>query len=73
LRASDLLRKMPGVEVVSVEETSLTLATSMGLGKLFAQANGEVSGVQSIEDVKLPLRELLAKILIDRVDQPTQQ
>jgi ABC-2 type transport system ATP-binding protein len=72
LAASRHLQGIPDVEVVGVEGTTLTLATSIGLGKLFAQANGELSGVQSIQDVKLPLRELLAKILIDKADQPVQ-
>ena len=72
LAASRYLQRMPDVEVVGVEGTTLTLATAIGLGSLFAQANGELSGVQSVQDVKLPLRELLAKILIDKADQTVQ-
>ncbi|HKY47102.1 MAG TPA: ABC transporter ATP-binding protein [Acidimicrobiia bacterium] len=72
LRAYNQLQRIPEVEVVGVEGTTLTLATSIGLGKLFALANGEMSGVQSIQELKLPLRELLAKILIDKADQPVQ-
>jgi len=72
VRAYHQLQRIPEVEVVGVEGTTLTLATSIGLGKLFAHANGELSGVQSIQELKLPLRELLAKILIDKADQPVQ-
>lgn len=72
LRASKYLQRMPGVEVEGVDGTTLKLVTSIGLGTLFAQANGELSGVQSVQDVKLPLRELLAKILIDKAEQPVQ-
>ena len=72
LAASRHLQNIPDVEVVGVEGTTVTLATSIGLGKLFAQSNGQLSGVQSIQDVKLPLRDLLAKILIDKADQPVQ-
>ena len=72
LAASRHLQHIPDVEVVGVQGTTLTLATSIGLGKLFAQANGQLSGVQSIQDVKLPLRELLAKILIDKAPQTVQ-
>ena len=72
LRASKYLQRMAGVEVEGVDGTTLKLVTSIGLGTLFAQANGELSGVQSVQDVKLPLRELLAKILIDKAEQPAQ-
>jgi ABC-2 type transport system ATP-binding protein len=71
LRASRLLESIPGVEVVEVDNSLLTISTAIGLGKLFAMANGELSGVQSIQDVRLPLRDLLAKILIERAGQPS--
>jgi ABC-2 type transport system ATP-binding protein len=71
LRASRLLESIPGVEVVEVDQSLLTISTAIGLGKLFALANGELSGVQSIQDVRLPLRDLLAKILIERAQQPS--
>lgn len=70
LRASRLLESIPGVEVVEVDQSLLTISTAIGLGKLFALANGELSGVQRIQDVRLPLRDLLAKILIERAHQP---
>lgn len=71
LRASRHLESIPGVEVVEVDHSLLTISTAIGLGKLFALANGELSGVQSIQDVRLPLRDLLAKILIERAQQPS--
>lgn len=72
LQASHHLQRMPDVEVEGVEGTTLRLVTSIGVGKLFAQANGELSGVQSVQELRLPLRELLAKILIDKAEQPVQ-
>ena len=71
LRATRLLESIPGVEVVEVDQSLLTISTAIGLGKLFALANGELSGVQRIQDVRLPLRDLLAKILIERAQQPS--
>jgi ABC-2 type transport system ATP-binding protein len=68
LRASDRLRRIPEVEVVEVMGSTLTVATSVGLGTLFARADGALAGIESIQDVKLPLRELLAKILIERIE-----
>ena len=72
LRASRLLDKMTDVDVVAVNSDVLTVSTTIGLGKLFARANGELSGVQSVQEVKLPLRELLAKILIERAERPSE-
>jgi ABC-2 type transport system ATP-binding protein len=72
LRAYNQLQRIPDVEVIRAEGTTLTVATSIGLGRLFAHANGELSGVQSIQELKLPLRELLAKILIDKAEEPVE-
>jgi len=71
-RAAKVLDQMHDVDVVEVDGDVLTVATSIGLGKIFSQANGQLSGVQSIQEVRLPLRELLAKILIERAEQPIQ-
>lgn len=69
LRASDQLRRIPEVEVIEVVGSTVTVATSITLGALLARADGELAGIESIQDVKLPLRELLAKILIERIEQ----
>jgi ABC-2 type transport system ATP-binding protein len=62
-QAALVLDRLSGVEVVAVDSIGLTLRTSLGVGKLFALSNGELSGIRSIRESRMPLRELLMLVL----------
>lgn len=58
------LDAIDGVEVVSTQEDLVTLSTALGVGELFSAANGYLDDVTGITISRMPLRELLAKMLI---------
>lgn len=62
--AVESLRAMPGVAVIGVDEERVTLKSGMAAGKLFASANGTLDDVVSIVEARMPLRDLLAKMLL---------
>lgn len=61
--ASEFLGRLPGVTVVSTEETAIILQTDFTVGQLFVAANGHLDGVVSMEQARIPLRDLLAQML----------
>ncbi len=65
-----MVREVPGIEVVSVEPPHLVLGTTMGVGELLGHLNGGQGIIKSIQQARMPLRELLAKMLQRQEGQP---
>jgi ABC-2 type transport system ATP-binding protein len=63
-KAAVLIDELPGVEVISTEEERILLRSSLPPGQLFVAANGRLDSVVSISEVRMPLRDLLAKVLL---------
>jgi ABC-2 type transport system ATP-binding protein len=61
--AGEFLSSFPGVTVVSSEEETITLQTDLTVGQLFMAADGHLDGVVSMEETRIPLRDLLAQML----------
>ncbi len=62
--AVDLLGSIDGVEVVRSEDETVVLSSTLGVGDLFAAANGRLDEIAGITVSRMPLRDLLAKMLI---------
>lgn len=63
-RGARVLGAIDGVEVVDVDTTVVTVATSLGVGRLFALSSEELAGIVTVRESKMPLRSLLAHILM---------
>lgn len=61
--AAQYLRTINGVEVLSIAEEVMMVRSSMQVGDLFAAADGHFDTVTSISQVRMPLRDLLARML----------
>ncbi|MGH8873980.1 MAG: ABC transporter ATP-binding protein [Acidimicrobiia bacterium] len=61
--AAQFLAGVEGVQVVSQDGERLVLITALSVGGLFGTSNGQLNGVRSISEARMPLRELLAKVL----------
>jgi ABC-2 type transport system ATP-binding protein len=61
--AAESLVSVDGVQITKRNDTLLTLSTSVGLGRLFTLANGHLDKVVAVRETKMPLRDLLAKML----------
>lgn len=55
---------LEGVEVIASDTDTVLLATERAVGDLFAAANGRLDRVVGMSEVRMPLRDLLAKILV---------
>jgi len=62
--ASRVLGRSPDIEIVSQEATLLTVRSSLGMAAIFHQLNGQVNGMKAIRESRMPLHELLAKVLL---------
>lgn len=60
IRATDRIRGLPDVEVVSVSPPAVTLRTEMGIGEILAMLDGELRAVTSVRNREISLREILA-------------
>jgi ABC-2 type transport system ATP-binding protein len=69
LAAAAVMSDVPGVEVVSTEAENLLVRSSLPPGQLFVAANGKLDFVVSISEVRMPLRDLLAKVLLSQNGQ----
>lgn len=58
------ITELPGAEIISTEGENIVLRTSMPPGQLFVAANGTLDSVVSISEVRMPLRDLLARVLL---------
>jgi ABC-2 type transport system ATP-binding protein len=61
--AASRVRSLAGVEVVGVRDTTLTLATSLTTGQILASLDGGLAAVDSVQRGRLPVRDLLARVL----------
>ncbi|MDP8958477.1 MAG: ABC transporter ATP-binding protein [Actinomycetota bacterium] len=60
-----LVDGMDEVQVLSKEALSITLTCEKDMGELLSQLDGEVAHVTSITQSRIPLRELLANMLLN--------
>jgi ABC-2 type transport system ATP-binding protein len=61
--AAGHIHALPGVEVVGVRDTTVTLATSLSTGQILASLDGQLAAVDSAQRGRLPVRDLLARAL----------
>ena len=61
--AASRIRDLAGVEVVGVRDATLTLATSLSTGQILASLDGGLAAVDSVQRGRLPVRDLLARVL----------
>jgi ABC-2 type transport system ATP-binding protein len=66
--ASGYLSTIDGVDVVSCNKDLITLRSTLTVGDLFVAANGHLDGVVAIGESRIPLRELLAQMLLKPKD-----
>jgi ABC-2 type transport system ATP-binding protein len=61
--AAGHLRALAGVEVVDVEDATLLLGTSLSTGQILASLDGALAAIDSAQHRRLPVRDLLARVL----------
>ena len=60
----EILKSIDGVEVLDSHDETVVLASRLRVGDLFAAANGRLNHIHGITVSRMPLRDLLAKLLI---------
>lgn len=65
-----ILRRTPGVETVDVAESVVRIQTARPVGEVLSELGEPLRTVRSVDEVREPVRELLARLL-DR-DDPAQ-
>lgn len=61
--AADWLSTLDDVELLEVEPPALVVVSGIATGELLSRMDGRLAGVTSINDTRMPLRELFATVL----------
>lgn len=62
--AAAVLASIDQIEVAGVDDDVVVLKTTLGLGNIISLADGQLGDLTSIGEVRMPLRDLLAELLV---------
>jgi ABC-type multidrug transport system ATPase subunit len=64
--AVEKIRHVEKVDIVRTDALGVTVATSLPIGQLLEHLDGQLAGLSSVSETRMPLRNLLAEIFASR-------